>query len=84
MKFIILVAENERKNIYVVKQILGIMGKPEHLIEFVEDRKGHDRRYAIDSSKLQNELGWKQTSNFDQSLEKTVRWHMNKFKGTPS
>ncbi|MBK5482843.1 dTDP-glucose 4,6-dehydratase [Peribacillus sp. TH16] len=73
---------NERKNIDVVKQILGIMGKPDHLIEFVEDRKGHDRRYAIDSSKLQNELSWKQTSYFDQSLEKTVRWHMNKFKGT--
>ncbi|MFE4352511.1 dTDP-glucose 4,6-dehydratase [Peribacillus butanolivorans] len=73
---------NERKNIDVVKQILGIMGKPDHLIEFVEDRKGHDRRYAIDSSKLQNELGWKQTSYFDQSLEKTVLWHMNKFKGT--
>ncbi|MFB7637349.1 dTDP-glucose 4,6-dehydratase [Peribacillus butanolivorans] len=73
---------NERKNIDVVKQILGIMGKPEHLIEFVEDRKGHDRRYAIDSSKLQNKLGWKQTSYFDQSLEKTVLWHINKFKGT--
>ncbi|MFE4896474.1 dTDP-glucose 4,6-dehydratase [Peribacillus butanolivorans] len=73
---------NERKNIDVVKHILGIMGKPDHLIEFVEDRKGHDRRYAIDSSKLQNELGWKQTSYFDQSLEKTVLWHMNKFKGT--
>lgn len=73
---------NERKNIDVVKQILGIMGKPDHLIEFVEDRKGHDRRYAIDSSKLQNELGWKQTSAFDQSLEKTVRWHINKFEGT--
>ncbi|MET3322608.1 UNVERIFIED_ORG: dTDP-glucose 4,6-dehydratase [Peribacillus simplex] len=73
---------NERKNIDVVKQILEIMGKPEHLIEFVEDRKGHDRRYAIDSSKLQNELGWKQTSYFDQSLEKTVRWHINKFEGT--
>jgi dTDP-glucose 4,6-dehydratase len=73
---------NERKNIDVVKQILGIMGKPDHLIEFVEDRKGHDRRYAIDSSKLQNMLGWKQTSYFDQSLEKTVSWHINKFKGT--
>ncbi|MFE0504345.1 dTDP-glucose 4,6-dehydratase [Peribacillus butanolivorans] len=73
---------NERKNIDVVKHILGIMGKPDHLIEFVEDRKGHDRRYAIDSSKLQNELGSKQTSYFDQSLEKTVLWHMNKFKGT--
>ncbi|CAH0311035.1 dTDP-glucose 4,6-dehydratase [Peribacillus simplex] len=73
---------NERKNIDVVKQILEIMEKPDHLIEFVEDRKGHDRRYAIDSSKLQNELSWKQTSHFDQSLEKTVRWHMNKFNGT--
>lgn len=73
---------NERKNIDVVKQILKILGKPESLIEFVEDRKGHDRRYAIDSSKLQNELGWEQTSSFDQSLEKTVIWHINKFKGT--
>ncbi|MFH0069167.1 dTDP-glucose 4,6-dehydratase [Peribacillus sp. NPDC056705] len=73
---------NERKNIDVVKQILEIMGKPDHLIEFVEDRKGHDRRYAIDSSKLQNELSWKQTSYFDQSLEETVLWHMNKFKGS--
>ncbi|MGE7766831.1 dTDP-glucose 4,6-dehydratase [Peribacillus sp. NPDC096540] len=73
---------NERKNIDVVKQILEIMSKPDDLIEFVEDRKGHDRRYAIDSTKLQNELGWKQTSYFDQSLEKTVLWHINKFKGT--
>ncbi|WP_454871089.1 dTDP-glucose 4,6-dehydratase [Priestia megaterium] len=72
---------NERKNIDVVKQILEIMGKPEGLIEYVEDRKGHDRRYAIDSSKLQNELGWEQTASFNQSLEKTVRWHINKFKG---
>ncbi|WP_394224084.1 dTDP-glucose 4,6-dehydratase [Priestia aryabhattai] len=72
---------NERKNIDVVKQILEIMQKPENLIEFVEDRKGHDRRYAIDSSKLQNELGWKQTHSFDQSLEKTVQWYINKFKG---
>ncbi|MFJ7938142.1 dTDP-glucose 4,6-dehydratase [Peribacillus sp. NPDC096622] len=74
---------NERKNIDVVKRILEIMGKPEHLIEFVEDRKGHDRRYAIDSSKLQNQLGWKQNYSFDQSLEKTVQWYINKFKGAP-
>ncbi|KQU19318.1 dTDP-glucose 4,6-dehydratase [Bacillus sp. Leaf75] len=72
---------NERKNIDVVKQILEIMRKPENLIEFVEDRKGHDRRYAIDSSKLQNELGWKQTYSFDQSLEKTVQWYINRIKG---
>ena len=70
---------NERKNIDVVKRILEIMGKSDKLIEFVEDRKGHDRRYAIDSSKLQNELGWKQTSTFDQSLLNTVQWHINNF-----
>lgn len=70
---------NERKNIDIVKQILKIMGKPENLIEFVEDRKGHDRRYAIDSTKLQNQLGWKQTPCFNQSLEKTVLWYLNKF-----
>jgi dTDP-glucose 4,6-dehydratase len=73
---------NERKNIDVVKQILQILGKPETLIEYVEDRKGHDRRYAIDSSKLQNELGWKQAFSFDESLEKTVQWYIHKFKGT--
>lgn len=72
---------NEKKNIDVVKRILEIMGKSEKLIEFVEDRKGHDRRYAIDSSKLQTELGWKQTSTFDQSLVKTVQWHINKIEG---
>ena len=55
------------------------MGKSDKLIEFVGDRKGHDRRYAIDSSKLQNELGWKQTSTFDQSLLNTVQWHINNF-----
>jgi len=73
---------NERKNIDVVKQILKIMGRSESLIEYVEDRRGHDRRYAIDSSKLQNELGWKQTSDFDQSLEKTIQWYIDYFEGT--
>ncbi|MEH7590390.1 dTDP-glucose 4,6-dehydratase [Priestia megaterium] len=74
---------NERKNIEIVKKILEIMRKSEDLIEFVEDRKGHDRRYAIDSSKLQNKLGWKQTYSFNQSLEQTVQWYINKFKGAP-
>lgn len=49
---------NEKTNIEVVKHILDLLGKPDSLIEYVEDRKGHDRRYAIDSSKLQSELGW--------------------------
>lgn len=73
---------NEIKNIDLVKRILELMGKSESLIEFVEDRKGHDCRYAIDSSKLQTDLGWLQTSNFHLSLEKTVHWYINKFKGT--
>lgn len=73
---------NERKNVDVVKRILGIMGKSEKLIEFVSDRIGHDRRYAIDSTKLQSELGWKQTTSFDQSLKNTVEWHVNHFGGS--
>ena len=70
---------NERKNVDVVKRILGIMGKSEKLIEFVSDRIGHDRRYAIDSTKIQSELGWKQLASFDQSLVNTVEWHVNNF-----
>ncbi|CAG9622716.1 dTDP-glucose 4,6-dehydratase [Sutcliffiella rhizosphaerae] len=72
---------NERTNIDVVRQILEMMGKPESLIEYVEDRKGHDRRYAIDSSKLQKELGWKQAFYFDESLKKTIQWYINNFEG---
>ncbi|MFE4036082.1 dTDP-glucose 4,6-dehydratase [Priestia sp. YIM B13489] len=73
---------NEKTNIEVVRNILSVMGKSESLIEYVEDRKGHDRRYAINSSKLQKELGWKQMDPFNTSLEKTVAWHINKFKGS--
>lgn len=73
---------NEKTNIEVVRNILSVMGKSESLIEYVEDRKGHDRRYAINSSKLQKELGWKQMAPFNASLEKTVAWHINKFKGS--
>lgn len=72
---------NERTNIDVSMKILDIMGKPQNLVEHVEDRKGHDRRYAIDSSKLQNELGWKQGFYFDEALKKTVQWYINIFKG---
>lgn len=73
---------NERKNIEVVKLILDMMGKSHNLIEFVEDRKGHDRRYAINSTKIQNEIGWKQTYSFEQALEETVQWHLNNFNGS--
>jgi len=64
----------ERANIDVVKGILNILGKPESLIKFVEDRKGHDRRYAIDSSKAKAELGWEPKKSFEQGLEETVAW----------
>ena len=64
----------ERANIDVVKQILKILDKPESLIKFVEDRKGHDRRYAIDSSKAKAELGWEPKKSFEQGLEETVAW----------
>jgi dTDP-glucose 4,6-dehydratase len=64
----------ERQNIDVVKQILKLLDKPESLIKFVEDRKGHDRRYAIDSSKAKAELGWEPKKTFEQGLEETVAW----------
>jgi dTDP-glucose 4,6-dehydratase len=64
---------NEIPNIEIVKLILRETGKPESLITFVEDRKGHDLRYAIDSSKLQNELGWKPQTNFTDGIKRTIK-----------
>jgi len=68
---------SERTNLDVVKTILDIMHKPESLITFVEDRKGHDLRYAIDSTKTERELGWDRTYNFEKGLEETVNWYLN-------
>ncbi len=62
-------------NLEVIKKILNIMGKSEDMIEFVKDRPGHDRRYAIDFSKIKNELGWEPMKSFDEWLEKTVSWY---------
>lgn len=70
-------ASCEMKNIDIVKLILGKMKKSEELIEYVKDRPGHDRRYAIDSSKIQNELGWKPTFNFDSAIKDTIDWYLN-------
>ncbi len=67
----------ERHNIDVVKKILELTGQPESLIKYVEDRKGHDRRYAIDSSKAKNELGWEPAKTFEQGLAETVEWYKN-------
>ena len=65
----------EKTNLEVVKTILSIMGKDESLIEFVEDRPGHDLRYSLDSSKIR-ELGWKPKHSFKEGIRKTVEWYM--------
>ncbi|MEK9169846.1 MAG: dTDP-glucose 4,6-dehydratase [Patescibacteria group bacterium] len=64
-------------NIDIIKKILKIMGKEESQIEFVKDRPGHDRRYAIDWSKINKELGWKPEHNFDEYLKLTIEWYKN-------
>ncbi|MEK5206066.1 dTDP-glucose 4,6-dehydratase [Psychrobacillus sp. FSL H8-0510] len=68
---------NERTNIDVVKTILSHLNKPESLIKFVEDRLGHDRRYAIDATKLRIELGWEPKYIFETGLEQTIDWYLN-------
>ena len=67
---------NERANIAVVKTVLKELGKPETLIEHVTDRKGHDRRYAIDPTKIHAELGWLPTTSFEAGIKKTVAWYL--------
>ena len=68
---------NERHNIDVVKTILKEVGKPETLITYVTDRKGHDLRYAIDPTKIVNELGWKPKYNFDSGIKETIQWYID-------
>lgn len=68
---------NERTNIYIVKKILELLGKPESLITYVTDRKGHDLRYAIDPTKIYNELGWFPETKFDDGIVKTVQWYLD-------
>ena len=68
---------SERSNLEVVKTILKQMGKSEDLITFVEDRAGHDLRYAIDSTKTENELGWDRTYTFEDGIKETVDWYLN-------
>jgi dTDP-glucose 4,6-dehydratase len=68
-------ARNERQNIEVVKSILDALGKPHSLIRFVTDRLGHDRRYAIDPTLIESELGWKPKETWQSGLEKTIRWY---------
>jgi dTDP-glucose 4,6-dehydratase len=76
---------NERTNLHVVESICdllddispGAAGPRRNLISFVTDRPGHDRRYAIDASKLERELGWKAEEHFESGIEKTVRWYVD-------
>lgn len=67
---------NERTNLEVVKTILRELNKPENLIQFVTDRPGHDMRYAIDPTKIKNELGWEPTTSFDEGIKKTINWYL--------
>jgi len=68
---------NERTNIEITEKILEYLGKPKSLIKYVSDRLGHDKRYAIDSSKIQNELGWKPSYSFDEGLSETIQWYID-------
>ena len=62
-------------NLKIVRTILQLLGKPESLIQYVQDRPGHDRRYALDSSKIQRELGWSPLVNFEDGIRKTIQWY---------
>jgi dTDP-glucose 4,6-dehydratase len=68
---------NEWKNIDIVKLILKNLGKPETLINFVKDRLGHDRRYAMDASKISRELGWRPEHRFEEGIVATIQWYLD-------
>jgi dTDP-glucose 4,6-dehydratase len=70
-------ANCEKKNIDIVKLILKELDKPEELIEFVKDRPGHDRRYAINSAKIKMDLGWEPHYSFEEAIYDTVKWYIN-------
>jgi len=70
-------ANNELDNVTITTKILEIMNKPLDLIEFVDDRPGHDYRYSLDSSKIRNELGWSEQINFEQGLHNTIEWYLS-------
>jgi dTDP-glucose 4,6-dehydratase len=69
-------SRSEMRNIDVVKRILAILGKPESLITHVKDRLGHDRRYAIDPTKIEREIGWRPAHSFEKALQDTVEWYL--------
>ena len=67
----------EKPNIEIIKTLLKILNKPDSLIKYVKDRPGHDRRYAIDSTKIMNELGWSPKKSFEDGLAETVEWYLS-------
>lgn len=71
---------NEKSNIEIVKLIINILGKSEKLIKYVADRPGHDRRYAIDNTKITTELGWKPIYTFEKGIGETIKWYRDNFK----
>ena len=68
---------NEKTNRYITDTILKYLGKDSSLIKYVADRLGHDRRYAIDATKIKEELGWQPEYKFEQAIEKTIEWYLN-------
>jgi len=66
----------EQRNIDIVRRILAVLGKPESLIQYVRDRPGHDRRYAMDASLISSRLGWRPREQFDEALERTIDWYL--------
>ena len=69
--------QNERTNLQIVKTILSFLNRPESLISFVTDRPGHDQRYAIDATKITEELGWKPKYDFDTGIAQTIKWYLD-------
>ena len=68
---------NEKTNLEITKLILDAMGKNESSIEYVNDRPGHDRRYALSNDKITSELGWKPTVSFEDGIKMTIDWYLN-------
>ena len=67
---------NEKANIEIVRLILKTLGKPENLITYVQDRPGHDRRYAIDNTKITTQLGWTPAYTFEEGIRETIQWYL--------
>jgi len=67
--------DNEKRNIDITRLILDLLQKPESLIQYVEDRPGHDRRYAMDAGKIRRELGWRPLYTFEDGISETIRWY---------